>query len=170
MCTRKQLKVSTICLKRPWVIPQPLRRTAGVSLACHVSWSLLKVRLTGHVQHQKLQTQGTQKRTPSTKDTLFVTFHMNSQQQIIATTSKNNSQGDQASDINKDTVDIKESPCWMWLPGCVVATARPLSPGKAEASVKKPVEPTPQGWASESSLAPSPTISRTECLPFQSDV
>lgn len=89
-----------------------------------------------HVQHQKLQTQGAQRRTPSTKDTLFVTFHMNSQPQIIVTTNKNNLQGDQTSDIHKDTADIKERPCWMWLLGGVVATIRPLSPGKAEASVE----------------------------------
>lgn len=88
------------------------------------------------MQHRKLRTQGTRRGTPSTKDTLFVTFHMNSQHQIIVTTNKNNLQGDQTLDIHKDTTDIKERPCGRWLLGCVVATARPLPPGKAEASVK----------------------------------
>lgn len=119
----------------PWVVPQPLRRTAGVSLAGHVPWSLLKVRLTAACAAPKAPNT-TQRRTPSTKDALFVTFHMNSRQQIIVTTNTNNLQGDQTLDINKDTLDMKESPCWMWLLGCVGATARPLSPGKAEASVR----------------------------------
>lgn len=124
MCARKQLKISTICSKMPGVVPRPLRRTAGVSLASHVSWPLLKARLTAACAAPKAPNT-TQRRTPSTKDTLFATFHMNSRQQIIVTTNTNNLQGVQTLDINKDILDTKESPCWMWLLGCVGATARP---------------------------------------------
>lgn len=68
-------------------------------------------------------------------------FIVNSQEQIITTTNKNNLQGHQTLDINKDTINIKESLCWMWLPPflgvyMLVATAKPLSWGEAEASVK----------------------------------
>lgn len=41
---------------------------------------------------------------------------MNSQEQIMITTNKNNLQGDQTLDINKDTINIKESLCWCSCP------------------------------------------------------
>lgn len=43
-------------------------------------------------------------------------FTVNSQEQIILTINKNNLQGGQTLGINKGTVDIKASLCWMWLP------------------------------------------------------
>lgn len=60
---------------------------------------------------------------------IYYLLTVNSQEQIIITTNKNNSQGDQTLDINKDTINIKESACWMWL-CALVAT------GKAAASMK----------------------------------
>lgn len=127
----------------------------------HVSCLPLIVKLHCYVHHPKFQTQG---RTRSTKDNLLP-FTVISQKQIIITNT-NNLQGDQTSDINKYTINIKESLCGRWLPHswlcmcvCVlVATAKPLSPGKAETLVK-------YLW----NLHHFSTISQTECLQFQSD-
>lgn len=121
---------------RRYLLPvkQPPRRDSR----CQSSFPCVMVAIESEtycfVHRQKPRTQG-----HHLPKILYLLPFTRSQEQITITTNKN-LQGDQTLDINKDTINIKVSPCCMWLPPflavyVLVATAKPGSPGKAEASV-----------------------------------
>ena len=141
--------------KLPWVIQQPLMGIADVNLSnlpCDMAAVESETYCSMHHQNPE------RKEGHHLPTILYLLpFTVNSQEQIIIT-NKNNLQGDQTWDINKDTVNRKESLCWMWLlpflAVCVlVATAKLLSPAKAEAwggggwgGWEIPLESASQGW------------------------
>ena len=112
MCTRKQLKIPTICLKIPWVIQQPPRRTADVNPVGRESWLLQKVRLNCFVCHQKPETQEHKEGCHLPK---ILCYFSHEHSKMNNNNNKNNLQGDRTLDINKDTINVKECLCWLWL-------------------------------------------------------
>lgn len=138
--------------------PAPLFYGSPVSYA---AWLLLKVKLTALCITESAE----RKDGHHLPKLLYLSlFTVNSQEQIIII-NKNNLQGDQILDINKDLLTLKKARagCGCPLPGGGRSWASVT--GEGWGLSEAPLESAPPGWTSAPS-AQAPSLAITECLQF----